>query len=75
MLRKNVCTFCAVIEKLILITAGPFKGGYYPPENKNQIVQSDDGQYHIWHDGNGDPYMAEITETNIHRCPVCGREL
>ena len=64
---------CSRIGKLEKIKKGAFRGGYYPEENKTQIVEHEK-EFHLFV-GCCDPFMAGIEIENIKFCPICGRKL
>lgn len=68
-----MCELCNDIKTLVYDK----RYGYHPPENISQIVMDEDGNFHIWEDGGGDPFIAGVDEkfTNIAYCPKCGRKL
>jgi hypothetical protein len=70
-----MCDFCKNIETLKKIKTGAFRGGYYPTENKTQIVYSDiDNDFNLFV-GCDDSFYSGIELQNIRYCPYCGREL
>lgn len=69
-----MCEFCENIEKLQKINNAHFKG-YFPKENKTQIVEDKNGEFHIWFDGFGDCFQCGIDIENIEFCPMCGRKI
>lgn len=71
-----MCKLCEDIKPLIYVDNNTFKG-WYPEENENQIVRDEDGNFHIWDNGGGDPFIAGVDEefANINYCPRCGRKL
>lgn len=68
-----MCEFCSKIEKLEKIKTGVFRGGYYPKENKTQIVEHKN-TFHLFV-GCDDSFMSGIEIENIKYCPICGRKL
>lgn len=69
-----MCEFCKSICKLKRIENEHFKG-YFPEENKTQIVKDKYGKFHIWFDGFGDCFQCGIDIEDINFCPICGRKL
>lgn len=68
-----MCDFCSKIGKLEKIKTGAFKGGYYPEENKTQIVEFENA-FHLFI-GLSDSFMSGIEMEDIKFCPMCGRKL
>jgi len=70
------CELCGNIMKYERITAGAFKGGYYPPKNQNAIVYDPKNNvFDIWSDGGGDCFQAGTCIVEINYCPKCGKKL